>query len=143
MCGRVDQVPGTCYVATRFFHLYYVPLIPLSSWVIVHGSENSAGFKGQQIPLSMKSVMFGWLQGYLIVFGLISSIRGAIKIADLQRKGMNLFDGELTLILGLLCLAVWVMFKFRPLRARTERAHQLMSRLGMKPEVSNEDLTWS
>lgn len=142
MCGRVDQVPGACYVATRFFHLYYIPLIPLSSWVIVQGSENSSGFKGQQIPMSLKSVMFGWLQAYLIVFGLISSVRGAIQIAELQQKGMNPFNGELTLVLGVLCLIVWVLFKFRPLRAQTDRANEMLTRLGLQPAAGNEEPNW-
>ena len=31
--GKVDEVPGMFHVATRFFHLWYIPLVPLSSAV--------------------------------------------------------------------------------------------------------------
>src|SRR5437762_2645960 len=33
--GRVDDVPGMFYVATRFGHLWYLPLIPMGSFVVL------------------------------------------------------------------------------------------------------------
>lgn len=143
MCGRVDHVPGTCYVATRFLHLYYVPLIPLSSWVIRQGTEKLSGFDGQQIRMSIKSVLFGWLQAYLVVFGLINSLRGPVQIAALQHAGKNPIDGEITLALGLLSLGVWLLFRFRPLLAGAERANELRARLGIDPLAPDADSKWT
>lgn len=138
LCGRVDQVPGACYVATRFFHVYYVPLIPLSSWVIVEGSENQNGFRGQQIGLSGKSVVYGWLQAFLVIFGLIYSIYGAIQISELNRAGKNTFDGIVKVVIGVVSLGAWAMFMIRPFRAGPERARHLLEQLGVPIEQHNE-----
>ena len=142
VCGRVDYVPGTCYVATRFFHLYYVPLIPLSSWVIKQGTENSTGFQGQQIRLNGKSVLCGWLQAFLVVFGLFTSIRGAFMLAGHLQMPNNATDGAFKLTLGLMCLAAWVLFTFRPFRAGQERADELRAHLGIKTETRDEPFEW-
>src|SRR4051794_31008614 len=110
LCGKVDEVPGICYVATRFLHLYYVPLIPLSSWVILRGTESASGFKGQQIRLSCKSVLLGWLQAFLVIFGLMNSIRAAILFADPQLRLNNGTDGAVALMIGLMSLTAWLLF---------------------------------
>ncbi len=138
LCGRVDQVPGICYVATRFLHFYYVPLIPLSSWVIVQGSEGASGFRGQQIRLSLKSVVFGWLQAFFVVFGLVHSIWGGILLAEQNRAANNGFDGMVKLSLGLSCLVAWLVFTIRPFQAGQERADELLAHLGMEPVMHDE-----
>jgi len=138
LCGRVDQVPGACYVATRFFHVYYIPLIPLSSWVIVEGSESDKGFRGQQIGLSGKSIVYGWLQAFLIIFGLVYSIYGAIQISELNKAGKSPFDGIIKVVIGGFSLIVWLMFMIRPFRAGPDRARQLLELLGVPLEQENE-----
>ena len=57
--GIVDRVPGLFYVATLFFHIYYVPIAPSQSYLI------KAGGKGNRaIPLQSKSVLAGYLRGW-------------------------------------------------------------------------------
>ena len=141
--GRVDQVPGTCYVATRFFHLYYVPLIPLSSWIINQGAEKTFDFREQRIRLSVKSVVFGWLQAYFLLFGLLNAVWGGFQIAMQSHAANNTIDGEIKLILGLACLSAWLLFAFRPLRAGHERANELRAYLGIEPETHVEETEWS
>lgn len=138
ICGRIDHVPGKCHVATRFFHLYYVPLIPLSSWVIVEGTESEQGFHGCQIGMSGKSVLFGWLQAALVVFGIINLIWGVIALTD-PVQAADHSGAILKFVLGVLSLGVWVLFNFRPLQASAERADQLLQHLGthsLSDEVS-------
>ena len=36
--GKVDEVPGVCHVATPFFHINLIPLIPFQS-VVVYGDS--------------------------------------------------------------------------------------------------------
>jgi len=60
MYGRVDRFAGS-HVATRFFHLYYVPLIPLSSWLVLE-EQADGRFLGMQVPLQLKSVLLAWLR---------------------------------------------------------------------------------
>src|SRR5262245_37163752 len=70
--GTCDKVPSLFYVRTQFFHVWYIPLIPLKSFVILHGSEGDGGFRGTQIPMSGKSVLFGWLRTGAVIGGLVS-----------------------------------------------------------------------
>lgn len=32
LCGRVNQVDNQVHVATKFFHVQYIPLLPLNSY---------------------------------------------------------------------------------------------------------------
>jgi hypothetical protein len=74
--GKVDRVPGLFYVGTMFFHVDYVPLIPLRSYIIFQGSEQGEGFQGKQIKLSGRSVLAGLIRGWL---GLATIIAAAIS----------------------------------------------------------------
>src|SRR4051812_32568123 len=75
--GRVDRVPGLFCVATMFFHVNFVPLCPLRSYLVVEGSEQGDGFKGVRIPLRFKSILAGYLRGWLgaaaVFTGLVSA----------------------------------------------------------------------
>jgi hypothetical protein len=51
--GKVDQVPGVGYVATRFFHIDYLPLVPSQSWLVFQ--QTGKTWRGVKIPLSLKS----------------------------------------------------------------------------------------
>ena len=48
LCGRVDHVPGVFYVATKFAHCWYLPLVPLGSYAVFE--ESSDEFSG--IPIN-------------------------------------------------------------------------------------------
>jgi hypothetical protein len=79
--GKVDVVPGLFHVATRFGHVYYLPLIPLQSFVVLgqHGDE----FRGVPIRLSGKSIVMAWARAFLILVALISAI---IAMVNLQER---------------------------------------------------------
>lgn len=72
MFGRVDRFAGS-YVATRFFHLYYVPLIPLSSWLVLEEQLEGA-FRGVQVPLQGRSIGLAWLRVGAVVGGLVAAL---------------------------------------------------------------------
>jgi hypothetical protein len=76
--GVVDQVPGVCHVATRFFFISGIPILSLDSWVVrerkvlvsfgflaetVTGltlmSEGSA--KGIRVPFNFQSVLLTYV----------------------------------------------------------------------------------
>ena len=84
--GKVDVVPNLFYVATRFFHLYYVPLIPLATYLIVAGTEDENGsFQGVKLPMSLRSVLAGWVRAVLvlcIVAGLGTALVMGIEAAE-------------------------------------------------------------
>ncbi|MEO6954188.1 MAG: hypothetical protein ABI321_20460 [Polyangia bacterium] len=74
MYGRVDRFAGS-YVATRFFHIYYVPLIPLSSWLVLKDNGKD-GFIGTQVPMQGRSVLLAWarIATLLMVLGSIPAL---------------------------------------------------------------------
>lgn len=73
--GKVDHVPGLFYVVTTFGHIWFVPLIPTGSYLII---DDGVGENGVQIPMSIKSVLMGWLRGICFVAGPILLMVGLL-----------------------------------------------------------------
>jgi len=57
--GWVDGIEGEGMVATRFFHVMFVPLVPMGSVFMVDDD------RGVQLPLSVKSVIVAWVRSGL------------------------------------------------------------------------------
>lgn len=87
--GKVDEVPGVFYVATKFGHLWYLPLIPLGSHVVFR--EHEDGWDGLPISMSTKSVLVAWTRAALVLGGIWSAVSMAIDFAMLDVFG-GLFD---------------------------------------------------
>jgi hypothetical protein len=139
LAGTVDRVGNLLYVRTQFLHVYWIPLVPLESYVILAGSESGNGFKGVRTRLALKSVLFGWLRTAL-VFGVIGSVVGAVFCAfDFARD-----QDPLTLGGVIFCLALaagCVLFYWLSVRlahASYDRAMQIAEQLGIKPEVIDQ-----
>lgn len=141
VCGRVDDVPGICHVATRFVHFYYVPLIPLSSWIIEKGVKPASGEPGRRIPLSGKSVVFGWVQALLVVYGSLNTLKGVLILIRQQQQQFGVVgpNPSVQLTLGILCLGAWALFAIRPFRASKERTKELLGHLGIETETHVHD----
>jgi len=76
MCGKVDRVPGVCHVATRFIHIYFLPVAPVRSYLVIEGSEQKDGrFNGLKLPYRWKSVLVGyaraWVGMLVLLFGIL------------------------------------------------------------------------
>lgn len=73
--GRVSRVPGVCCVATQFYHLYYLPILPLQSWIV--WSETRKGLEtswsGVRVPLRWTSVVLAWSLGAAIWAGIAAA----------------------------------------------------------------------
>ena len=54
--GKTDEVPGLFYVATTFGHVWFIPLFPTRSHLVL-GQDESMGLR---IPFSIKSMLLGW-----------------------------------------------------------------------------------
>ncbi len=72
MYGKVDEVPGICHVATRFGHLWYLPLIPMGTYAVF--DEEGDGFRGASLPLSGKSILMAWVRTAMFLAFAISAI---------------------------------------------------------------------
>jgi hypothetical protein len=122
--GKVDEVPGGMFhVVTRFGHLYYIPLIPTGSFLVLEKSTDG-GFRGTQIPFSVKSLLTGWLRGFSIVALIGSGIGLIATLAD--QKSLPL-AWIVPLAIGVLAAMVLVLtykLKFFT-QASYERAKEL------------------
>src|SRR5690349_4791585 len=79
--GKVDEVPGMFHVVTQFGHVYYIPLIPTGSYIVLE-KNNDGGFRGVSIPISFKSWLVAWLRAGCIVAIIASIVIGIIAIAE-------------------------------------------------------------
>ena len=70
LLGATDYmyVPGVFHVATKFFHIDFIPLVPLGSYIVL--KERFGSFQGVEIPLNCKSISIAWLRalGWIGVF---------------------------------------------------------------------------
>ena len=128
--GKVDQVPGGMFhVVTRFGHVYYIPLIPTASYVVLD-ELGDGGFNGAQIPLSFKSILAGWLRG-----GSIVAILGAIAATAIMVLDKNAAPGGWIVPVAIGCLATVVLVLSKKLRLFTqasyERAKELAQYAGL------------
>lgn len=136
--GRVDRVPGWFDVGTQFGHIYYVPLIPTKTWVILQGTEDGNGWKGVEIPMSAKSVLAAWLRAAIAIGMLVSCCFLAValleKVPRPESPSAAIWGGTLC---GLAVL-YWLTVRFS--RASYDRALELAEHLGIDREKFAEAL---
>lgn len=157
MFGRVDEVPGVCYIATQFFHVWYIPLIPLSSMLVVDDS-NPDSLRGTNIAMSGKSVLAAYLRAATMIGGLLMlglaiyhgfSFFDELSYASRsyssggyypeQSSGISYAIGSLVwailLFLGGVgsLVTFWLSYKF--MRPNEERKAQLLGDLGLSGSV--------
>lgn len=63
MCGRVDETQ-VGHVATRFVHVWFVPLVPLGSFFVV-------GESAKPVPFSVRSVLIAYVRSFGVVATLL------------------------------------------------------------------------
>jgi hypothetical protein len=88
MYGRVDRFAGS-HIATRFFHIYYVPLIPLASWLVLE-EKADGNFVGIPLPLQLRSIALAWLRIGSIIALLVAGVN---VIQAIDNPYMSTIDG--------------------------------------------------
>ena len=123
--GKVDEVPGLFHVATSFFHIWYVPLVPLGSHLVFE--QTGEGWQGVPVGLSLKSVTVAWVRGFAAAGAIVFAILGLT-----EGSGWNQ-----SLMRALVCAALFALVKlykgFR--RASYERVIELAAEAGLPPEI--------
>jgi hypothetical protein len=117
------------HVVTRFGHLYYIPLIPTGSFVVLEKNADG-GFSGAEIPLSGKSLLAGWLRGGSVV-AMIGAVIGTI--ITLTDKKAGPFAWALPVVIGVTAAMVLVLtYKLKFFTtASYERAVELARHMGL------------
>src|SRR5262245_60330158 len=110
--GKVDQVEGLFYVATKFLHLNFLPLVPLGSHLVFAGTEKDGGFRGVPLGWSFKSIAFTYLRLALLALlalGITLTVFFAIESA---KPGGNWRDVEVwSTVLVVCALSFWGSYR--------------------------------
>ena len=117
--GRVDEIPGLGHVETIFFHVWFVPLLPLGSTFTMAGGHVAPELHvdqegGRSVPLGFrfKSIVCAWLRAALH-FGLVAW--GAVAW----------YDGDVTVGLGAIATGVVASLLMGMLARRTSETRRL------------------
>lgn len=60
------------YIVTSFYHIYWFPLIPIKSLLVVAGSETSDGMRGWEIGLNGRSILAAYARAIAFLFVLLA-----------------------------------------------------------------------
>ena len=143
--GRVDRVPGFFYVQTKFFHMYYIPLIPTESWIVLEGTETGDGFQGVQTGFSLKSIATGWLRAAAVVGGIVAGIASLINgISWMNPAGMHEPEQQLLnfgfSVLGFVtCVSLFFLTRLWA-KASYDRALLLAEEIGLDVDKCRDEL---
>jgi len=127
--GKCDEVPGLFHVATNFVHIYYIPLLPTGSHVVL-GKEGDT-WHGAPCGLSLKSLFIAWMRTAAIVTIIGGGVLFMAVMVDEDFTGM--------MMIGALC-AVAIFFLIWSYRAQViarasyRRAMQLADKIGLSDE---------
>ena len=129
MMGKVDAIPGVGHVATRFFYLQYVPLIPIETCLVFR--EVGEQIHGVQIPFSPKSIFVAWLRAGCVLAAGALGIVGFIHLS----KG-HLPEAAVCLVIAAIATGAMIYsYYFGPIcRAGYDRAMDLARRANLAPE---------
>jgi hypothetical protein len=121
--GKVDHAPGLFYVATTFFYINFVPLVPTGSFLVIDDGTEKNGVK---ISLSPWSMLVGWGRAIgfvagpiLLLIGLFDDNLDAAGRLGFAAGGVGLFAAAVT--------SYWLMGIGR------DRAARLAEQAGLDP----------
>ena len=127
--GRTDEVPALFHVTTKFGHLWYLPLIPLGSFLLIEGSADGKGNpRGMPIPFSFKSFLLGWLRAATLLGAIILGITGFVS-----GKGGPSWN-VLVVAAASLIAFLWLTYSKTCRHASYERAVELAKLLGVNEQ---------
>ena len=119
--GYCDEIEGVGHVATKFAHIWFLPLIPLSGFFVFDGDDD----RGVEIPMRGKSVLSAWLRSGFIFGGIGSLIAGFVGF------GSSALTGAALVVCAIACF-VGFAFSGRVLgKMNEERRAQLLADTGL------------
>lgn len=132
--GKTDRVKGLFYVATRFVHIFLIPIFPQASYCIL---DQGTGLKGVQIPLSGKSILFAYLRGWIGMLGSLALLGLLFEIYLVIPKPGIEPDVPGRIMFGSILAGFWaVLFStYFFSKPSPQRAIQLAGHLGIPLET--------
>ena len=132
--GKVYAVRGVCHVATRFLHVFFVPLVPTSSWLVFDEPRASffgTGGEGHQLKsIHWGSVAAAWIRSFLSVCAVAASIVGATVVL------LDRASGDIVGAWALVALAIaGIWLSYRLTRATPDVVVRVLERSGVPPDL--------
>lgn len=129
--GQADRVPGLFSVRTQFFHVNFVPLVPLASFLVFEekGSSSPRGIELKN--LRWNSVLLAWVRTPLWIACAVGSILGLVTGGGIQH---DWHTGAPLLAVSLAAGAAWYA-TYRFSAASFERATELARAASLPPQV--------
>lgn len=121
--GKVDHGENQLHIATMFFHIWFIPLFPLGSFIVFENGGKFRDFQGVKTRLNFKSVLVTYLRLILVVAGIPFTFVGVMGLL----AGLGYETFLIPLIIGIVSfLTVSLSYEF--VRANAETAQRLVER---------------
>jgi len=138
--GVVDGVPGCFSVATLFFHIMWIPIIPLRTCLFVLGATNDGSEVAVPIPISVKSILIAWTRAATsvagVVAGLIACVGAIAGIVGLDDDPKSRQVVIVSAAIAVVCFFIFaVAWQFKTCSA--QRGEKLALLLGFPPETAS------
>jgi hypothetical protein len=126
LMGKCDVVPGLFHVQTRFGHLWYLPLVPTGSYLVLGPDA------GVQVSLSAKSIFLAWGRAISFLVAFTLSLAALMFFLDPKPSNPWLTPTIYAAIAWVVCLTLC----YAPFvtRASFNRAMQLAGEAGFTRE---------
>ena len=118
LLGKCDEVPGLFHVATQFFHINYLPLVPLGTYVVTSQTGNS--FRGVPIALNGKSILCAWGRALSLVGIVVAILCGVIELSGGQADSQE----KMTLVVAAVVAGMAFWFTWFSRWSRTASYHR-------------------
>ncbi|HVT80907.1 MAG TPA: hypothetical protein VHM90_09640 [Phycisphaerae bacterium] len=96
--GKCDVVPELFYVSTWFFHVDYVPLIPLHSKLVLE--QQGSSYSVVDIPFSFKSMLYAWARTALFAALAVLVVVTCVSYSEHERAADAVGPGVGALVCG-------------------------------------------
>jgi hypothetical protein len=130
--GQADRVAGLFCVRTKFFHVNFLPLIPLASYLILE-EKGGSGNRGIELKkLRWNSVLLAWLRTPLWIACAVGSVIGLVTGLGIEHDWHAAAPA-----LGLAAVtgaAFYATYRFSA--ASFERASELARMVGLPAEFT-------
>ena len=128
--GQADRVPGLFCIRTKFFHVNFVPLIPLTSYLVFE-EKGSEGRGIELKKLRWNSVLLAWVRTPLWIACAVGAVLGVVQAAGVQHDWQGAAPA---LGIALVAGAAWYA-SYRLSAASFERASELARTAGLPPQA--------
>ena len=109
--GKV-KAAGRSFLATRFVHIWYIPLVPVGTQLVLE--DNGGSYKGMAAPFSITSMLAAYLRVWGPIAVIASVAIGASSLDDFSDDGFAMaviggFTALVTLALLVATILAWVV----------------------------------